>query len=241
MSRSNPTDNAPNPAIRWFEWNGEKGCVRYYDKDTKQNVDVPLPFTFILLDELASVRGWHEQSQSGIYSNEVKDTSKDVLVVKSFKGGTIAEGFYREMKDRVNAAGGHYTANLYIAFKQGAELVIGSLRFKGAALGAWMDYRKNHRTELYSKALTIHDVSEGQKGRVKFKMPIFAAQIISTESENIAKALDQELQSWLAGYFARTKRDQAEHASVTHEPAPEHALAAVGGGPADIDDSDIPF
>ena len=35
MSRSNPTDNTPNPAVRWFEWNGEQGGIRYYDKDKK--------------------------------------------------------------------------------------------------------------------------------------------------------------------------------------------------------------
>ena len=84
MSRSNPSVNAPNPAARWYEWNGETGTVRYYDKEAKKNIDVPLPFTFLLLDELACVKGWHDPSQSGIYSNEVRDTTKDKLLVKAF-------------------------------------------------------------------------------------------------------------------------------------------------------------
>ena len=57
MSRSNPNDNGtPNPSVRWFEWNGEQGTVRYYDKDLKQNVEVGSKFRFMLLDQLASVR-----------------------------------------------------------------------------------------------------------------------------------------------------------------------------------------
>ena len=37
MSRSNPTENTnPNPAVRFFEWNGEGGAVRYYDKTAKK-------------------------------------------------------------------------------------------------------------------------------------------------------------------------------------------------------------
>ena len=111
MSRSNPSENSnPNPAVRWFEWNGEKGLIRYYDKDAKQNVDVALPFTFLLLDQLGSVRGWHDASESGIYSNEVKDTRQDVLIVKAYKGGVLAEGIYKDIKDRVNNQGGQLVA-----------------------------------------------------------------------------------------------------------------------------------
>jgi hypothetical protein len=57
--------------------------IRYYDKEAKKNVDVGADFTFILLDQLASVRGWHDDSNSGIYSNEVKDTTQEALVVKA--------------------------------------------------------------------------------------------------------------------------------------------------------------
>jgi hypothetical protein len=241
MSLSNPNSNAPNPSVRWFEWNGEQGGIRYYDKDAKQNVDVPMPFAFSLLDELASVSGWHEASQSGIYSNEVRDTSKEVLVVKSFKGGTIEEGFYREIKDQVNAAGGSYTAKLYVAFKHEGALAIGCIRFKGAALMAWMDYRKAHRGELYSKALAIVDVSEGKKGRVTYKMPVFKSVERSAETTNIAKALDAELQQWLTSYFASKRRDQAERTPSAHEPEPELVPAGHGESQSDVTDSDIPF
>ena len=74
----------------------------------------------MLLDQLGGVRGWHEASESGIYSNEVKDTRQDMLVVKAFKGGILAEGIYKDIKDRVNALGGQFVANCYLAFKDDA-------------------------------------------------------------------------------------------------------------------------
>lgn len=237
MSRSRPTDHAPNPAVRWFEWTGESGSVRYYDRDTKTNITVPLPFSFLLLDQLATVKGWHEASQSGIYANEVRDTRRDVLVVKSFKEGTIAEGLYAAIKDRVNVAGGRFVANCYIAFKRDDALVLGSIRFKGAALGAWMEFTKAHRAELYKKAIDITGYTEGKKGRVIYRVPTFALRDVSESTSQIALALDAELQAYLDAYLARTTREQVETAST-----PVHDDADVDAAFTEPpDDSDIPF
>lgn len=244
MSRSNPNVNSPNPALRWFEWNGEHGIVRYYDRELKKNVDVPLPFTFLLLDEVASVRGWHDSSDSGIYSNEVKDTRTDVLLVKSFKGGIITEGLYKDIKDRVNAEGGQYVANCYIAFKQNGSLAIGSLRFKGAALGAWMECRKSHRGDLYTSSVTINGYTEGKKGKVVFRVPTFITGTVSEATNASALDLDKQLQEWLAGYFARRTSDQPEPQPAHEEVAgqtfdddePQHP-----GFDSPLTDDDIPF
>jgi hypothetical protein len=247
MSLSNPHENGtPNPSTRWFEWNGEHGAVNYYDKESKKNVSVGIPFTFILLDELASVRGWHDPSSSGIYSNEVKDTRQDVLVVKAFKAGTLVEGIYRDIKDRVNTLGGSFTANCYLAFKnESGQLVIGTLRFKGAALGAWMEHRKQCRRDFYSKAIKITGFTEGKKGRIVYRVPTFAMIDIGAETMADAVELDKQLQEFLSGYLSRTKQDQVDIAKpktnpdnngyIDEEP-PVDAYNDV-----QITDDDIPF
>lgn len=235
MSRSNPHVNAPNPAVRWFEWNGEHGTVRYYDRDAKKNVDVPLPFQFLLLDELASVRGWHDASDSAIYSNEVKDTRTDILVVKSFKGGLLAEGLYKDIKDRVGSLGGQFVANCYIAFKQGNDLVIGSLRFKGAALGAWMEFRKNSRATLYTKAVSVVGFTEGKKGKVVFRVPTFESKDVSVETNAIATDLDREFQKWLTSYFERRTSDQVPTSDADASDSDTDYVSEP------LTDDDIPF
>jgi hypothetical protein len=228
VSRSNPTHNAPNPAARWFEWNGEAGIVRYYDKDEKKNVDHVGPFGFVLLDEMATVGGWHEASKSGIYANEVRDTREGALLVRAFKGGTLAEGLYRDIKDRVNVQGGQFVANLYIAFKRGSGLSIGGLKFKGAALGAWMEFRKANRDTMYEQAIEINGYAEGKKGRVIFRVPTFHLKPLSEASNTQAIALDVELQAFLTAYLARTKRDQVDTAAPDVDDAQP---------PDDIDDA----
>lgn len=245
MSRSNPTDNTPNPAVRWFEWNGEHGTVHYYDKEKQAKVDVGSDFSFVLLDQLASVGGWHEPSESGIYSNEVRDTRQDVMLVKSFKGGSIAEGFYKAIKDRVAVAGGHFVANCYIAFKNIDGMSIGSIKFKGAALRSWMEFTKANRANLYKKAIDIHGFTEGKKGRVIFRVPQFRLKDLSDASNQIAVDLDKELQTFLTAYLKRTKRDQAEDApshtpASTRSDADEHGYDEVADN-TPISDDDIPF
>lgn len=245
MSRSNPNENStPNPSKRWFVWNGEVGEVRYYDKDTKANVSVGSDFQFMLLDQLGSVRGWHDPSQSGIYSNEVKDTRQDVMIVKAFKGGTLAEGVYRDIKLTVNALGGQFTTNCYIAFKLDGVLAIGSLRFKGAALSAWMEFCKAHRAELYSKAIRIQGFTEGKKGRIVYRMPVLKSVEVSEVSNAAATALDVTLQEFLAKYLARNTQDQTEGHLRDEDVLPPAAPSPIDEDelpPLEEYDSDIPF
>ena len=257
MSRSNPHEHgAPNPAVRYFEWHGGQGVVRYYDKTAKKDVDLPVPpdFRFMLLDQLGSIRGFNKSTNSGIYSNEIRDTRQDVLVVKASKGAiTLAEGVYKVIKPQVTskAVGGQFVANCYIAVKTNGtnELKIASLRLKGAALGAWMEFCKTNRAALYKKAIAITGSVDDQNGGIHFKTPTFKTVEISPESDAQALALDKELQEYLASYLKRTRRDQADAAaaqpggdhpgSISGDPGPGDDVGA--GGPSAMTDDDIPF
>lgn len=210
MSRSNPQLHLSNPSTRWMEWNGEKGEVRYYDKEKKENVSMGSEITFLLLDQLGCVNGWNDPSNSAIFSNEVRDSRQEVMVVKSFKGGTIAEGLYGQIKHQVKAAGGAYHANCYIAYKKDGALSIGSLKLRGAALHAWAEFTKAKRTDLDTKAVRIDGYTEGKKGRIIFRVPIFKTVAASEETNVIAVELDKQLQKFLDSYLKRNKSEQVE-------------------------------
>jgi hypothetical protein len=176
---------------------------------------------------MSVIKGWHEASESGITSNEVRDTRQEVFVVKAFKGGIIASGHYNFIKDKVAAQGGNYHSNLYIAFKDAdGTLAIGSLVLHGAALSAWFEFRKKNRSNtvevggkkvsvLYAKAICIKSFSEGKKGSIKFKYPDFSLSEIKPETNEAAIALDRELQEFLTAYLQRIKAEAA--AQPTHE------------------------
>lgn len=229
-----------------MEWDGENGEVRYYDKATKENIGIGDNLTFILLDRLSVVKGWHERSKSGITSNEVKDMRAEPLTVRAYKGGVIAEGLYSAIKDRVNAAGGHYTANLYVAFKADSKgpLEIGSIQLKGAALSAWMDFEKDNRGELYKQAIQFKGHEQKKKGKIDFCVPKFALKEISEDTNKQAVEIDKRLQDFLASYFQKTRSEQTSKPS-DHEPEYDQEADSVserGRTYEEPDDSlDTPF
>jgi len=213
MSRSNPNAHLTNPSTRWIEWSGERGELSYWDKEANdgkgERVKVADGFAFILLDQLATIKGYHEASQSGIYSNEVRDTKQEVMIVRTHKGKPIAEGLYAAIKERVIAAGGKFTANCYIGFKNDdGELVLGSIQFKGASLSPWIEFTKAKRHEIFKKGIRIKGFTEGKKGSVTYKMPKFEIIEISEATDKIASALDQELQTYLTAYLGQPKTAQ---------------------------------
>lgn len=236
MSRSNPTDSARNPSTRWFEFasGADGGFVRYYDKEAEKNVllgdaEKGGTFVFILLDELATVKGWHDPSESSIFANEVRDTRQDTLVVKSFKGGELASGLYASIKDRIVAVGGHFVSSCYIAYKDGSDLCLGNIRFKGAALSAWMDFKKECPTKkdatgknvkgFYVDAVKIEGFEQQRKGGTTFRVPKFALAPLSGDTNKQALALDAELQAFLSDYLKRPRSEAATATAKTEEPA----------------------
>lgn len=249
MSRSNPTEGAKNPSTRWFEWAGgaDGGFVRWYDKDAEKHIKVDGPFIFLVLDELSTVKGWHEPSESSIYANEVRDLRQDALVVKSFKGGELASGLYADIKDKIVAKGGHYHASVYVAYRDGEELKIGNLGLKGAALGAWMDFKKAAGSKkdgngksvraYYVDAVAITDFEQAKKGGTVYRVPKFALKPVSEATNQQAAGLDAELQAYFADYLKRPKAEAAKPANGGEEEPPLPDAASHFDDMAE----DIPF
>lgn len=225
MSRSNPMEGARNPSTRWFEWAGgsDGGFVRWYNKDIKENVRIDA-FAFLLLDELSTIKGWHEPSESAIYSNEVRDTRQDALVVRSFKGDDIAAGIYQDIKDRIVVKGGHYVASLYVAYKEGDDLKLGNLGLKGAAASAWMEFKRNApvkkdvsgktRKSYFVDAVKITGFVDAKKGATAYRVPVFKLAEVSRLTNEQAIALDAELQAYLSEYLKRPKADAAKPETI---------------------------
>lgn len=218
MSLSQPRTSNPHPCQKWYEWNGEKGNLRWYDKTLKKNIETDLPFSFILLDELFSITGWHEPSEASLYSNEIRDTRDEPFVVRSFgMKEIIAEGFYSSIKDKVAASGGKFSTGLYMAFNDPSDnqVKLGCLKIHGAALNAWVDakneYRKtDKRYDLGGLDVEIADKEEGKKGRIIYQKPVF--DFSKPEDQTLAGAteIDKQLQAYLKSYFKRTRIEQAE-------------------------------
>lgn len=240
MSRSNNTELI-SPAQKFFEWSGSEGTIRYFDKslgEKGENVDVPIPFKFLILDKVAQVTGGIDVDGGGyvgFWSNAIKNTKTQQLTVRS-KRGVEAQGLYEEIK---GLPGMKFMTGLYIAFyDENEQLQIGYLKLKGAALTAWIEFTKSHRN-IYEGAFGITGKEKKKKGTNNYFEPkfIFSAKV-SDEADEMAKELDRHLQEYLTAYFAQAGQEFASAATAggmpTHTGAPEH------GDAWEPSDADVP-
>jgi hypothetical protein len=190
-----------NPATKFIEWKSNDKCFNYYDKEAQKNVEIPLPFKFLVLDELHTIKGWNDASSSNIYSNEVKFISKEVMTVKPFKGNEIAKGYYKDIKDKVVAAGGHYTKSIYVMLEDGS---LANISLKGSGVQKWGDFTQKTRNRLADEWVIVASAEDGKKGAVKFSTPSFSfANSISDEQANMADEAFNILESYLKTYLAK--------------------------------------
>ena len=197
------TQPTTNPAGKFFEWKSNEKTFVYFDKETKTNVTVPLPFKFLVLDELHTIKGWNDATESGIYANEIKFISRDEMVVKPFKGNEIARGLYKDIKEKAKAAGGHYVKSIYIMLEDGS---IANLQLKGAACQAWGDFTSKGKQRLLDEWVSVVGFDEAKKGSVKYTTPIFGYLASIGDAENdLANEAFNTLEAYLKTYLAKAE------------------------------------
>lgn len=209
MSLSNP--KLINPATKRFEWAGGAGILQYYDREAKVSVDQPLPFRFIVLDQLNTIAGFSKSDQSSIWANEVRDLKKDELYTRT-KHGPIEAGLYENLATTVKR-GGKFAKSVYIAHELNGNWVIGNFRAYGSALGAWFDFTKAYSVEQGLVVMTRGEQKEAGTG--PFFPPAFNWQKWNDGDYRVAIQLDRELQTYLSSYLAAPKVDEDSQGTET--------------------------
>lgn len=218
MSLSNPSESR-NPVKRFIKVKGGVGKLSYWDRDAKEELAIDTPFSFVVLDALSAVAGYHEASKSGIFSNEIRDTRDEVLRVRS-RDGLLAEGLWSEISDKVKSKGAKFAVSLYLGFKDGDELAIGNVLLTGAALSAFLEFRKGKNLDREPGVAITGFSGPHTKGRTEYYIPEFASWTPTDLSA--AEGLDRELQDYLNGRGS----DKAE------EPAESRRDDPWGSGPS---------
>lgn len=217
MSRSEQQD-LKNPAKVFLQWNGQEGGFTYFDKnkgEKGEKVRVELPIEFMVLDTLATIRGYNDKEQSGFWSNEVRDTQKDVLVVRT-KKGVAAKGLYSEIIGNKACSGAKFCQSVYVVMNFGGEMVIANIQMMGAALSSWIDFVKANK--IYQGAVCVKGMKEGKKGVTKYQIPVFEIKEVSKEDNEKAKEMDRQLQVYLLSYFKMKQEEIVELESTDKQP-----------------------
>ena len=219
-----------NPAKRFLKI--KSGAVSYYDKESQENVNVPTPFEFIVLDTLATVKGWSDADESGFWSNEVKKVGSDTLTVRTSKGAK-ASGLWRDIKNDPNLAGAKYNSSVDIATKGRDGLEINNLALTGAALNAWIEF--TGKNSITKNKVVLSEWADAKKGAVKYQVPVFTAVPMEEAEKNEAIALDKELKGYFEEYFNYVP--DAEHQPANN--SKDVVLDDIDDEPIDL--SEIPF
>jgi len=241
MSLSNPRQ--VNPASKFIEWSGSIGQFYYYDKSSEaddKNVFIKEPIYVVPIDQLATIKGFHKQSKSGVYSNEVKNTLKDKLIVRSFKGGSIITGLYSEIKG--NLEGGKYAKSMYAVMitgdKNNSQLELVNISFYGSSLGSFIDAKINIDSGC------ILSLEPSTEELINGATTYFAPKIIKYKMRrdilDRCIEIDEQLQAYLKEYLNKPideETDTPDKISITEN---EYKVEDTEGGSFDEDD-DLPF
>lgn len=196
-----PTTVSKNPAQKFISWKSNDKCFSYYDKEASQNVKVELPFKFLFLEHYNTIKGWNDSSESGIYSNEVYSIGKEELKVSSFKGGEIATGLYKDIKVKVNQAGGKYHRSVYVLLEDGT---IANLQLKGSAVSNYSNFYNDNKHLLDNQWVEVNSAEDGKKGSIKYSMPVFTiGKTIDRAFDDKANEQVKVLQEYINDYKAK--------------------------------------
>jgi len=190
-----------NPSKKFLEWKSNEKCFSFFNKETKENVKVELPLKFLVLDQLHTVSGWNDATSSGIFSNEVKFISKQVMTVKPFKGNEIAKGLYADIKEKVKNAGGHYVKSIYIMLEDGT---LANIQLKGSAVQQWGEFTNKSLSRLPEEWVVVDKAVDGKKGAVKYTTPGFTfGGSLSDKEAAQADLVFDELETYLKAYLIK--------------------------------------
>lgn len=177
--------------------------------------------------------GYSKLDKNSFYSNEVRNTAKEELIVK-VKGATRFTGLYKNDQGIPQVPkGAGYAKSVYIAHKNSAgDYIMGNITMAGSALGAWIEFGNRHVIQSGKVTMKKGIMQESPVGN--FYAPDFEWFNTDDEEEKVAVAMDKDLQIYLSQYLSQPR--VAEDAISNDVPATtttdDRMASRSGGKPA---------
>lgn len=212
ISHNTEKSTSSNPTSKYLDWKSNDKSFSYYDKEAGENVKVDLPLKFVFLQHYHTVKGWNDASQSGIYSNEVYYIGSEPMTVRAFKGGTIAEGIYKDIKQDITNAGGKYHRSVYVMLEDGT---IANLSFKGAVVREWSDFMEVSKNLVDNQWIEVKSAKDQKKGSIKYSTPEFTlGDNLNAKDSAQADSVASELKTYLDAYFNKEEAQEPEEVEL---------------------------
>lgn len=148
MAFWNNNNTLVNPVENFLDWKGKDtdGKFTMYNKETKENIDYELE-KFAIVDVWYTVKGYSNNREIGIYSNEIKHFGSKLRVITSGKPSEIiCEWIYKDIKDTIVSEWGKL--HMWVTFMDMNTWYLWEFFVKGNAY-----YNFNQLLDSYQKAL----------------------------------------------------------------------------------------
>lgn len=215
MSRStnNSSKSAKSPVKYWINFKGNNGTYTFWNGTENVSLD---KLELVLLDTRGCITGWHDATNSRIWSNVVEKVSEELNV--RAKGVEIAKGVYADIKDAVKDAGGNFTTNIYALAKfAGDTYELCCFQVDKSGLKEWSEFvTNNKRSDLYDKVLVCTKGDQQKKGSVKYFSPKF--ELGSEVDDTVGKHASNVDSTVLQPYFSGTASEEKEETSDVSAP-----------------------
>mgnify|MGYP001144769880 CR=1 FL=1 len=230
---SEKSNSSSNPTKKYLEWKSNDKSFEYYDNVLKEkllsegktedeikenrlaNVKVDLPLKFVFLQHYHTVKGWHDASESKIYSNEVFYIGSETMTVRSFGNKKknlpaveIVSGVYTDVKSKITSAGGKYHRSVYVMLEDGT---IANLSFKGSVVREWTDFIRDNESLLDNQWIEVNAAKDQKKGSIKYSTPEFTlGKNLTAKESGMADSSAETLKVYLDDYFNKEEVLEAE-------------------------------
>ena len=153
------------PVSKYIQFKG--GKFSYYDKETKEQIEVKTPIKFISIDSMTGIGGGQMDGKKAFHpvsSNIVAHLGKEL--VARVDGEEFVRGTWKEIKDTVKGKGGRYVSYEFALMNK--ELVC--FKLVGSSLAAWFN------KEGAGDFITCEKTKKETTGTNTYEVPIFVTE-----------------------------------------------------------------
>lgn len=193
-----------SPIDKFLQWEGHinNGYFSFYNKETGKKEKYDLT-DFIIIKTWYTIKWYNDKKWKGAFSNEIESFKED-FIVRFFDNEKIAEGQYRDIKDKLPDG---IKLHLAITVFTNGELV--EFFLKGIAFFEFSELLKT--INIFKNKVVFKWIKKDKKWATEFTLPVWEMWADITKDERKqAKELDTKLKTYDQQKFTRPEKNDKQ-------------------------------
>ena len=229
-------EKVQSPVTNFLKWSNSNGAFNDYDKQTKETSLKKMPLKFLVLANYISIGGFDEASNSGYWSNEIKDTRTETLFVRN-GNGLFKQGLYADIKADLAVVKCKYTEALYVMLEDGT---LGHIKLSGTNSRLWFSFKAIAKTKLSKNWTVFSDAKVAKKGSITWSEPtISIGEEISAEDAAKADILYDVIQAYKTAPIESEDINESHSTKMMNDALAK--LDAIDAETIDTEIDELPF